>query len=138
MAKAMIEMAVWDLFARASERPLCDVVGGAGDAIATGVSLGLQPSVDDMLSLVAEHVDLGYRRVKLKIKPGWDIEPHRAARAAFPGLVTTADANSAYTLDDIDQLRGLDGVNLDYLEQPLRWDDIADHAELARSMATPL
>jgi o-succinylbenzoate synthase len=138
MAKAMIEMAVWDLFARSTGRPLRDVLGGAGDAIATGVSLGIQPSIDDTVRLVAAHVDLGYKRIKLKIKPGWDLEPLRAARAAFPTLVMTADANSAYTLNDVAHLQRIDELGLDYIEQPLQWEDIADHAELARSMATPL
>jgi o-succinylbenzoate synthase len=138
MAKAMIEMAVWDLYARANGRPLRDLLGGTGDAIATGVSLGIQPSIDDTVALVGTHVDLGYKRIKLKIKPGWDLEPLRAIRSVFPELVMTADANSAYTLADVDHLHRIDEVGLDYMEQPLAWDDIADHAELARSMATPL
>ena len=90
------------------------------------------------MRLVASHVDLGYKRIKLKIKPGWDLKPLSAVRAAFPSLVMTADANSAYTLDDVEHLQRIDDVGLDYIEQPLGWDDIADHGELARSLATPL
>jgi o-succinylbenzoate synthase len=138
MAKAMIEMAVWDLHARRLGVPLRDLLGGTANEIATGVSLGIQPSIDATVALVAEHVELGYRRIKLKIKPGWDLEPLRATRAAFPSLVLTADANSAYTLDDADHLRQIDDVGLDYIEQPLSWEDIVDHARLARMMTTPL
>jgi O-succinylbenzoate synthase len=100
MTKAMIEMAVWDLHARRLGQPLRDVLGGQGDAIATGVSLGIQPTIDDTVAIVGRHIDLGYKRIKLKIKPGWDLAPLQAVRAAFPRLVMTADANSAYTLDD--------------------------------------
>jgi o-succinylbenzoate synthase len=138
MAKAMIEMAVWDLSARRLGLPLRDLLGGSGDEIATGVSLGIQSSIDATVALVAEHVELGYRRIKLKIKPGWDLEPLRAVRATFPNLVMTADANSAYTLDDAEHLRTIDDVHLDYIEQPLSWEDIVDHAALAKLMDTPL
>jgi o-succinylbenzoate synthase len=136
MTKAMIEMAGWDLFARRLGVPLRDVLGGSGEAIATGVSLGIQPSIDDTLAIVGRHVDLGYRRIKLKIKPGWDLEPLRAVRAAFPSLTMTADANSAYTLADRPHLRKIDPIGLDYIEQPLAWEDLVDHATLARSMDT--
>jgi o-succinylbenzoate synthase len=138
MTKAMIEMAGWDLFARRLNVPLRDLLGGRGDAIATGVSLGIQPTIDDTLAIVGRHVDLGYRRIKLKIKPGWDLEPLRAVRAAFPTLVMTADANSAYTLADRPHLRKVDPIGLDYIEQPLAWEDLVDHATLARTMDTPL
>jgi o-succinylbenzoate synthase len=138
MTKAMIEMASWDLYARRLGKPLRDVLGGSGDAIATGVSLGIQPTIDDTLAIVARHVDLGYKRIKLKIKPGWDLEPLHAVRSAFPNLTMTADANSAYSLADADHLRKIDDVHLDYIEQPLDWEDIIDHAKLATLMDTPL
>jgi o-succinylbenzoate synthase len=138
MAKAMIEMAAWDLVGRRLGVPLRDLIGGSGDHVATGVSLGIQPSVDATLDIVGRHVDLGYRRIKLKIKPGWDIEPLTAVRAQHPTLVMTADANSAYTLSDVDHLKRIDAVGLDYIEQPLAWDDLVDHAELARRLDTPI
>jgi o-succinylbenzoate synthase len=138
MTKAMIEMASWDLYARRLGKPLRDVLGGSGDAIATGVSLGIQPTIDDTLAIVSRHIDLGYKRIKLKIKPGWDLAPLRAVRNAFPALTMTADANSAYTLVDADHLRKIDDVHLDYIEQPLDWEDIVDHAKLATLMDTPL
>ena len=138
MAKAMIEMAGWDLWGRRLGTPIRDLLGGTGDHVATGVSLGIQPTVDATIDIVRRHVELGYRRIKLKIKPGWDLEPLAAVRAEFPQLVMTADANSAYTLSDIAHLRRLDAVGLDYIEQPLAWDDLVDHAELARAMETPI
>jgi o-succinylbenzoate synthase len=136
MAKAMIEMAIWDLFARKLGLPLRDVIGGTGDSVMTGVSLGIQATIDDTIAIVGRHVDLGYRRIKLKIKPGWDLEVLRAVRAEFPRLTMTADANSAYTLADRAHLRKIDEVGLDYIEQPLAWDDLVDHATLAKSMDT--
>jgi O-succinylbenzoate synthase len=138
MAKAMIEMAGWDLWGRRLGVPLRDLLGGSGTDVATGVSLGIQPSLDATLEIVGRHVDLCYRRIKLKIKPGWDLVPLTAVREQFPALVMTADANSAYTLADTAHLRRIDAVGLDYIEQPLAWDDIVDHATLARSMDTPI
>jgi o-succinylbenzoate synthase len=138
MARAAIEMAAWDLHARQLGVPLRDLLGGTGGAVACGVSLGIQPTVDATVDVVARHVDQGYRRIKLKIKPGWDLDVLRAVRTAFPAIVMTADANSAYTLDDARHLCRFDEIGLDYVEQPLGWDDIDDHAALARQMATPL
>ena len=138
MTKAMIEMAVWDLQARRLDLPLQELLGGSGDEIATGVSLGIQPTIAATLDLVTRHVELGYRRIKLKIKPGWDVEPLAAVRAEYPHLVMTADANCAYTLADTARLCRIDDVGLDYIEQPLAWDDIVDHAQLARAMNTPI
>lgn len=138
MAKAMIEMAGWDLYGRRLGVPLRDLLGGSGDAVATGVSLGIQPSIEATLEIVGRHVDLGYRRIKLKIKPGWDLEPLHAVRAQHPRLVMTADANSAYSLADLPHLRRIDAVGLDYVEQPLAWDDIIDHATLAKAIDTPI
>lgn len=138
MAKAMIEMAAWDLWGRRLGVPIRDLIGGSGDTVATGVSLGIQPSIEATLEIVGRHVDLGYRRIKLKIKPGWDLEPLAAVRAQHPALTMTADANSAYSLADARHLRRIDAVGLDYIEQPLAWDDLLDHAELARGMETPI
>jgi O-succinylbenzoate synthase len=138
MAKAMVETALWDLHARVLGRPLGVVLGGHRDAVECGVSLGLQPSPDALVELVAAHVEQGYRRIKLKIKPGRDVDVLDAVRAAFPTTTLTADANSAYTLDDVARLRSLDRFELDYIEQPLGWDDLVDHATLQRELATPI
>jgi O-succinylbenzoate synthase len=138
MAKAMIEMAAWDLWGRRLGQPIRDLIGGRGDAVATGVSLGIQPSIEATLEIVGRHVDLGYRRIKLKIKPGWDLAPLTAVRAEHPSLTMTADANSAYSLSDATHLRRIDAVGLDYIEQPLAWDDVLDHARLAQLVDTPI
>lgn len=138
MAKAALEMAFWDLWAKRLEQPLWAVLGGVRQEVPTGVSLGIQPSVDRTLELIEEHLVQGYRRIKLKIKPGWDLAPLRAARERFPDAQFTADANSAYSLTDAAHLASLDGCRLDYLEQPLAWDDLHDHAQLQTRLATPL
>jgi o-succinylbenzoate synthase len=138
MAKAMIETALWDLYARQLDRPLSQVLGGDGVNVVCGVSLGIQPTVAETVDAVERHLALGYRRIKLKIKPGWDLEVLGAVRTAFPSAVLTADANSAYTLADCDHLAQLDRLKLDYIEQPLAYDDLIDHAELRRRMRTPI
>jgi len=90
------------------------------------------------VEVVRRHVEQGYRRIKLKIKPGWDVQPVRAVREAFPDIRLTVDANSAYTLADTGRLAALDAFDLTYIEQPLAWDDLVDHAELQRRLRTPL
>lgn len=139
MAKAALEMGCWALAAEIDGVPLASVIGGQRERVGTGVSLGIQKSPDAL----AEHVDRarreGYRRVKVKIAPGADLEFLRAARAAIgPEGDLTADANSAYTLADADHLARMDEVELKYLEQPLGQDDLLRHAELQRRMKTPL
>lgn len=138
MARAMVEMAAWDLWARTLGVPLGTLLGGRKDQVEVGVSLGIQPGEQATVDLVRQHVEQGYRRIKLKIKPGWDVQPVRATREAFPDIRLTVDANSAYTLADAGRLRQLDEYDLTYIEQPLAWDDLVDHAELARRIRTPL
>jgi O-succinylbenzoate synthase len=138
MAKAALEMAVWDLHARQQGVPLWRVLGGRGGSIAAGVSVGLQKDVAALLDTVAVEAAAGYRRVKIKIKPGKDVALVRAIRERFPALPLMVDANSAYTLADTALLRELDGFGLMMIEQPLGWDDIVDHAELQRLLATPV
>ena len=138
MARAMVEMAAWDLWARTLGVPLGTLLGGRKEAVEGGVSLGIQPDEAATVEIVRRHVEEGYRRIKLKIKPGWDVQPVRAAREAFPDIRLTVDANSAYTLADAGRLRALDDFDLTYIEQPLAWDDLLDHAELARRLRTPL
>lgn len=137
MAKAMVEMAFWDLWAKSLDLPLKSLLGGAGDAVDVGVSLGIMP-IEQTIDRVSTHIDEGYKRIKLKIKPGHDLEVVRAVRAQFPGIHLTADANSAYSLADSSLLARLDEFNLDYIEQPLAWNDIQDHAVLQRRLRTPL
>ncbi len=138
MAKAVLEMAFWDLWARSLNVPLARLLGGARDKVPVGVSLGIQPSVEATLEAVARHAEQGYKRVKLKIKPGWDVTPLSAVRAAFPGLTLTVDANSAYSLADARVFAALDELDLDYIEQPLAYDDLHDHARLQAMIRTPL
>ncbi|AWN23421.1 o-succinylbenzoate synthase [Deinococcus irradiatisoli] len=138
MAKAMLEMAAWDLWARQLDVPLWQLLGGNKTEVAVGVSLGIQDSAEATVESVARHAEQGYRRVKLKIKPGWDLEPVRAVRQAFPELHLTVDANSAYTLADSAGLQALDDFGLDYIEQPLAWDDLHDHATLQSRLRTPI
>ncbi|WP_117236955.1 o-succinylbenzoate synthase [Thermus sediminis] len=138
MAKALLEMAFYDLFAKGLGRPLWQVLGGVRREVEVGVSLGIQSTVEATLRVVERHLQEGYRRIKLKIKPGWDHEVLRAVREAFPEATLTADANSAYRLSDLPRLRRLDELGLDYLEQPLGYDDLLDHARLQRELATPI
>lgn len=137
MAKATVEMAFWDLWAKSLGLPLQTVLGGSGDAVEVGVSLGIGP-VAETVERVARHHQQGYRRIKLKIKPGHDLALLDAVRRDFPAIHLTADANSAYTLADSALLARLDAFDLDYVEQPLAWDDIHDHAVLQSRMSTAI
>ena len=138
MAKAAVEMAAWDLFARLRGEPLARVLGGARDRIASGVSVGIQPTIDDLLLKVERELAAGYRRIKIKIKPGWDVHPVEALRARFGSIPLMVDANAAYTIDDADHLAQLDAFGLMMIEQPLDYDDVADHATLQRRLKTPI
>ncbi len=138
MAKAVIEMAFWDLWARHLGQPLHCLLGGVQAAIPVGVSIGIQKDIPATLELVADHVAQGYKRVKLKIKPGWDVRPVGAVRTAFPNINLTVDANSAYSLSDARVFQELDEIKLDYIEQPLAWNDFHDHAKLQTMIVTPL
>jgi o-succinylbenzoate synthase len=137
-ARAGLDMACWDLYCRSLGRPLADVLGASADAVPAGVSLGIEPTVDALLAEVAGHVADGYQRVKLKIRPGWDVEPVRQVRAAFPDTLLQVDANGAYGLDERDRLTALDDCGLLMIEQPFAADDLLAHAELAAVMRTPI
>ena len=137
MAKSALELAVWDCHARQLGVPMQALLGGTRTEIPVGASLGMN-SVPETVASVARHVEQGYKRIKLKIEPGWDIDLLSAVRADFPHIELTVDANSAYTLDDIDILKKIDQFGLHYIEQPLHWDDLVDHATLAPQMETPL
>lgn len=138
MARAMLEMAFWDLWAKSLKLPLWRVLGGVRSRVPVGISLGIQDSEEATEKLAAQHIEQGYRRVKLKIKPGWDVQPVSAVRAAFPEIPLTVDANSAYTLSDAGALQKLDDYGLKYIEQPLAFDDLLDHAALQKELRTPL
>ena len=137
MTKAMVEMAFWDLWAKSLRLPLKTLLGGIKDAIEVGVSLGIGP-IEGTIERAQKHHELGYRRIKLKIMPGHDVKLVEAVRRAMPEAHLTADANSAYTLADMDVMTALDGFGLDYIEQPLAWDDIHDHAVLQRRLSTAI
>jgi O-succinylbenzoate synthase len=138
MAKAAVEMAAWDLFAKQRGEPLSRVLGGTGDRIASGVSIGIQQSLDELAAKVERERAAGYRRIKIKIKPGWDLAAVETVRARFGAIPLMVDANAAYTLADADHLAGLDRFDLMMIEQPLDYDDIADHATLQRRLKTPI
>jgi len=138
MAKGAVEAALFDLFARAGGVSLSSALGGTRTAVEVGVSLGIAPTPEALLENVRKHVAQGYRRIKLKIEPGADVERVALVREAFPGIVLTVDANAAYRLEDAAHLAELDRFQLDYIEQPLHHEDILDHAQLARRIATPI
>lgn len=138
MAKGALETALRDLFARAEGVSLSRSLGGTREAIEVGVSLGLQETAEATVEVVRRNVAEGYRRIKLKIEPGADVDRVAAAREAFPDLPLTVDANAAYTLATSAPLLALDAYRLDYVEQPLHHEDLAEHAELAKRLATPI
>ena len=138
MAKAAVEGAVLDAALRAAGTSLRDHLGATRESVPAGVAIGLTGDVDALLAAVARRVDEGYRRVKLKISPGWDVEPVAAVRAAFPDLALQVDANGTYTRDTAAALAPLDDHALLLVEQPLAEDDLFGHAELAATMATPI
>ncbi len=139
MARGGLETAVWDLAARMDGVPLWKKIGGgARPEIPCGVSIGIQDSVEQLLEKIAGELAAGYQRIKMKIKPGWDVDVIRQVRERFPAIKLMADANSAYTLADADHLRKLDDFYLMMIEQPLAHDDIIDHAELQYRLQTPI
>jgi O-succinylbenzoate synthase len=139
MARAALENAVWDLEARQAGRPLWKQIGGgAWTEIPCGVSIGIQDSVEQLLDKIETELAAGYQRIKMKIKPGWDVEVVAQVRERFPTIKLMADANSAYTLADVKRLRELDRFYLMMIEQPLAHDDIIDHAELQSKLDTPI
>lgn len=138
MARAGLELAFVDLVARAKRESIASVLGGAQARIPAGVSLGIQGRIPDLLERIERYVGLGYRRIKLKIKPGWDVDVLREVRRLHPGIPLSVDANAAYTLADREHLRQLDRFGLLMIEQPLEHDDLIDHAELQRALTTPI
>ncbi|HEX9941910.1 MAG TPA: o-succinylbenzoate synthase [Thermoanaerobaculia bacterium] len=139
MAKAAVEMAAWELAARAEGGSLAKKLGGSRDCIHVGISLGIQDSPETLVAKARAALERGYRKVKIKIKPGADVEYVRAVREALgPEAPLMADANNAYSLEDTASLEALDGLGLLMIEQPLAWDDLLRHAELQKRLRTPL
>jgi O-succinylbenzoate synthase len=138
MAKAALENALWDIAAQQKNLPLAKLVGGTLAEIPCGVSIGIQGSIPALLEKIEREVAAGYQRIKVKVKPGWDVDVLEAIRARFPRILLMADANSAYSLADVAHLKEFDRFYLMMLEQPLGWDDLLDHAKLQREIATPI
>jgi len=138
MAKAGLEIALWDAEAKQLNLPLAKRLGGTRAEISCGVSIGIQPSIAELVAKVEKELAAGFQRIKIKIKPGWDLEPVRALRERFPRIRLMVDANSAYTLADAAHLKQLDAFYLIMIEQPLGWDDIYSHVQLQRQLDTPI
>jgi o-succinylbenzoate synthase len=137
-ARAGLEMSCWDLLARTRGQPLNALLGGNRAEILSGVSLGIEPRVETLLDLIARYLEEGYRRIKLKIAPGRDVDVVRRVRERYPDIALQVDANSAYTLEDLPTLKQLDEFGLLLIEQPLADDDIIDHARLQEFLKTPI
>lgn len=138
MAKAAVEGAIWDLYAKRTNQSLADAIGGVATEIEVGISIGIQTSTEKLLEVVDQYIKEGYKRMKVKIKPGYDIEVIQKLREVFPHIPLMADANSSYTLANIELLKQLDHYGLMMIEQPLGSDDIVDHAKLQKQMNTPI
>ncbi|HZH33424.1 MAG TPA: o-succinylbenzoate synthase [Pyrinomonadaceae bacterium] len=138
MAKGAIETALWDLEAKKLNVPLWKHLGGVNREIACGVSIGIQDSVEQLFEKIQTELDAGYQRIKIKIKPGWDFDVIRRVREKFGSILLMGDANSAYTLADIELFKRMDEFDLMMLEQPLAHDDIVDHAALQQAIRTPI
>ena len=138
MAKAGLELAYMDLLSQVRQQSLSDLIGGTFKRVAVGVSLGIQPTVSQLLERVERYLGLGYQRIKLKIKPEWDLDVVAQVRRAHPNILLSVDANSAYTFDDREHLKKLDDFDLLMVEQPLQNDDLLDHAKLQQLMKTAI
>lgn len=138
MAKAGLELALWDLFAKSKGQPLCKVYEGEQREIPAGVSVGIQDSLDELLERIGAFLDEGYQRIKIKIKPEWDVRVCEKVRKSFPDIPLQVDANGAYSLEDIETLKQLDNFGLLMIEQPFPAYDLWDHSKLQMEMKTPL
>jgi o-succinylbenzoate synthase len=138
MAKAGVESAIWDAEAKIRNVPLSKLLGGTLPEISCGVSIGIQPTIEELVAKVEKELNAGYQRIKIKIKPGREIKQVEALRTRWPRIRLMVDANSAYRLEDAPLLKALDQFYLIMIEQPLGWDDIRDHATLQRQLETPI
>ena len=138
MAKCCVEAALWDLQAQELDVPLWKLWGGTREKVPCGVSVGIQESPDALLGKIEKELQAGYQRIKIKIKPGWDVEIVRLVRDHFPDISLMVDANGAYRLEDLQQLKKLDTFGLLMIEQPLGYDDLLDHSKLQAQMDTAI
>lgn len=138
MAKAGLEFALWDAFAKAKGVSLAKMLGGTRDRIAVGVSIGLQASPSELVKRAGGYLRENYKRVKIKIAPGRDLELVKAMRQEFPDILLQVDANSAYAISDAPLFQAMDAYNLLLIEQPLGYEDIFDHSKLQRELKTPI
>jgi len=138
MAKGALEAAVWDAEARQKGIPLWKLLGGTREEISCGVSIGIKDSLDELVAAVKTELSAGYQRIKIKIKPGKDLEPVKRLRQDFPKIKLMVDANSVYRLEDWPLLKQLEGFYLMMIEQPLGWDDLYSHVELQKKLDTPI
>jgi o-succinylbenzoate synthase len=138
MAKAALETAVWDAEAKQKNIPLASLIGGIRTEIVSGVSIGVKASLEELVQTVKVELEAGYQRIKIKIKPSYDLEPTRRIRKEFPAIKLMVDANSAYSLADEPLLKRLDEFYLMMIEQPLGWDDLYSHVELQNKLITPI
>jgi len=138
MAKAAIESALWDLLAKHQNISLSELIGGVRDRVESGVSIGIQSDIPTLLKVIQQRIDEGYQRIKLKIKPGWDLDMLKAVRAEFGAISLMADANAAYTFEHLHLMKSLDELGLLMIEQPFQYDDLADHAKLQSEMKTAI
>jgi len=138
MAKAALENAVWDAEAQQKQQPLWKLLGGTRREIPCGVSIGIQDSIEQLLEKIQAELSAGYRRIKIKVKPGWDVNVFEKVRSRWPDITLSCDANSAYTLDQVEHLRSFDQFNLLMIEQPLWNDDIYYHARLQKELRTAI
>lgn len=138
MAKGALEAAIWDAEAKQKGVPLAKLLGGVRGEIASGVSIGIKESVDELSAAVKKELAAGYQRVKIKIKPGKELEPVKRVRQDFPGVKLMVDANSAYRAEDLPLLQQLEAYHLMMIEQPLGWDDLYGHAQVQKKLQTPI
>jgi o-succinylbenzoate synthase len=138
MAKGALEAAIWDAEARQKGLPLWKLIGGERQEITSGVSIGIKGSLEELVATVKKELAAGYQRIKIKIKPGVDLEPVKRLRQEFPHIKLMVDANSAYRMEDWPLLKQLEGFYLMMIEQPLGWDDLYGHIELQKKLDTPI
>lgn len=138
MAHAAMEAALWHKRALSEKKSLSRLIGGSRGELLTGVSIGIQKDISSLVSVVEAHAAEGYKRIKIKIKPGWDVAPVAAIRESLGDIPLMADANCAYTLADLGTLRELDQFGLMMIEQPFAYTDFVDHARLQREISTPV